>query len=300
MRVIPQRRLSRASAFATAMVLVGCDQDTLQPPNETTTAIPDLSGIWARNSLTFEQPASGPGPLIDLSPSSARVGDYNNPILKPAAAEQVKRTGEIELGGRLPPDPENQCLLHPMPYLLRQMKVRIHQQAHQVTIIYRQDQQVRRIRMSDTHPVNVTPSVYGDSIGYYEGDTLVIDTIGIKAGPIPIIDWFGTPYSDALHVVERYSLIDYKAGKEAVESHEAKYGRVPPEGSGIIVDPDYRGKALQIELTVDDPGVFTMPWKARLTFRKAASEWPEYICAENLIESDGKERSVPTAHVPDF
>ena len=262
MRVIPQRRLSRATAFASALVLAGCEQNTLESSNGTTTAIPDLSGIWARNSLTFEQPYSGPGPLIDLAPSSARVGDYNNPILKAAAAEQVKRMGEIELSGRLPPDPENQCLLHPMPYLLRQMKIRIHQQSDQVTIIYRQDQQVRRIRLIDRHPVDFTPSGYGHSIGYYERGTLVIDTIGIKVGPIPVIDWYGTPYSDALHVVERYRLIDYEAGKNAVESHEAKYGRVPPGGSGIIVDPDYRGKALQIEVTIDDPGVFTTPWKA--------------------------------------
>jgi hypothetical protein len=180
------------------------------------------------------------------------------------------------------------------------MKIRVHQQPHQVTIIYRHDQQVRRVRMNDSHPANVSTSVYGDSIGYYEGDMLVIDTVGIKLGAFPVVDWYGTPYTEALHVVERYRLIDQDAAKDAVERHEAKSGRIPPEASGIAVDPDYRGKALQIEVTVDDPNVFTTPWKALVTYQRAASEWPEYICAENLLEPDGVERNQLTAEAPDF
>jgi hypothetical protein len=64
----------------------------------------------------------------------------------------------------------------------------------------------------------MTPSWYGDSIGRYEGDVLVIDTVGIKADrPLAMVDQFGTPYTTALHVVERYRLIDYEAAKEALE-----------------------------------------------------------------------------------
>jgi hypothetical protein len=115
MRVIPQRRLSRAAAFATALVLAGCEQNTLESSNGTTTAVPDLSGIWARNSLEFEEPASGPGPVTNLTRLSdgtsgvffGRVGDYSNPILTPAAAEAVKRFSEIERSGAAAPDPDN-------------------------------------------------------------------------------------------------------------------------------------------------------------------------------------------------
>ena len=53
-------------------------------------------------------------------------------------------------------------------------------------------------------------SWYGDSVGHYEGDTLVIDTVGIKIGPFAMVDMYGTPYSEALHVVERYQLLDYE------------------------------------------------------------------------------------------
>jgi hypothetical protein len=229
-----------------------------------------------------------------------RVGDYANPILRAEAAEQVRQFGEMSRNGVVFPEPENQCSPWPPPYILRQMKIRILQQPDRVTIVYRSDQQVRRVQMNASHPTDVTPSVYGDSIGYYEGDTLVIDTVGIKVGPFAMVDWYGTPYSEALHVVERYRLIDYEEGKQAVERHEGKNGRIPPAATGVVVDPDYRGKALQIEITVEDPGVFTTPWKALVTYRRAASEWPEYICAENLIQADGAPRKVPAAETPDF
>ena len=46
---------------------------------------------------------------------------------------------------------------------------------------------VRRVRMNQLHPAQVTPSWYGDSVGHYEGDTLVIDTVGVKTGPLAMV-----------------------------------------------------------------------------------------------------------------
>jgi hypothetical protein len=77
--------------------------------------------------------------------------------------------------------------------------------------------------MNQPHPTPVTPSWYRDSVGHYEGDTLVIDTMGIKIGPIAMVDLFGTLHTEALHVVERYRLIDYAAAKEAWERREFPY-----------------------------------------------------------------------------
>jgi hypothetical protein len=92
------------------------------------------------------------------------------------------------------------------------------QQPHQITILYSNDHEVRHVRMNQPHPARVTPSWYGDSVGHYEGDTLVIDTVGIKPDrPFAMVDMYGTPYSQAPHVVERYRLIDYEAAKEAEE-----------------------------------------------------------------------------------
>ena len=60
--------------------------------------------------------------------------------------------------------------------------------------------------------------MYGDSVGRYEGDTLVIDTVGVRTDRLfAMIDMFGTPYTEALHVVERYRLLDYEAAKEGLE-----------------------------------------------------------------------------------
>jgi hypothetical protein len=73
------------------------------------------------------------------------------------------------------------------------------------------------VRMNAAHPAHVMPSRYGDSVGHYEGDTLVINTVGIKIGLFAVIDMFGTPCTEALHVVERYRLIDYEDAKEGLE-----------------------------------------------------------------------------------
>src|SRR5438445_13118914 len=87
-------------------------------PAQNAAAIPDFSGIWAHPMLGFENPVSGPGPVRNLSrtPAGASnfnqlVGDFNNPILKPEAADVVKKFGEISLSGLAFPDPANQCLL---------------------------------------------------------------------------------------------------------------------------------------------------------------------------------------------
>jgi len=70
--------------------------------------------------------------------------------------------------------------------------------------------EVRRVRLNEPHPSPLTPSWYGDSVGHYEGDTLVIDTVGVKADrKYAMIDLFGTPYTDKLHIVERYRLRDW-------------------------------------------------------------------------------------------
>jgi hypothetical protein len=57
------------------------------------------------------------------------------------------------------------------------------------------------VRLNEPHPTRLTPSWYGDSVGHYEGDTLVIDTIGVKVGPFAMADMYGTPHSPALDVV---------------------------------------------------------------------------------------------------
>jgi hypothetical protein len=268
-------------------------------------SIPDFSGIWAHPYLPgFEPPASGPGPVLNRSRSrngranfNQLVGDYTNPILKPEAAEIVKRYGEMSLAGVGYPTPSNQCWPGGVPYIFWDYLVQMFQQPDKITMIYRHGNEVRRVRLDQPHAPQVKPSWYGDSVGHYEGDTLVIDTIGIKIGPFAMVDMYGTPHSPALHVVERYRLVDYEDAKDALQRNEKENSR----GVYSDFDANYRGKVLQLRFTVEDEGVFTMPWTATITYRRAVGSWTDLICAENRNEpTTRKESAVPTAIKPDF
>jgi hypothetical protein len=69
----------------------------------------------------------------------------------------------------------------------------------------------------------------------------------------------------------------------------------------VGIDRNYRGKHLQLHFTVEDPGVFTMPWTATITYGRGSEEWPETVCAENTHEYyNNKDSDVPTAQKPDF
>jgi hypothetical protein len=90
-----------------------------------------------------------------------------------------------------------------MLFIYKQDTVQIIQQPDTVLLIYTENTDVRRVRLNDRHPEPPTPSWYGDSVGHYEGDTLVIDTVGVKTDrPYAMIDLFGTPYTKSLHVVK--------------------------------------------------------------------------------------------------
>jgi hypothetical protein len=274
-------------------------------------SIPDLSGSWGHNFLLFEPPPSGPAPVATKVHAPAgtlmfnAVGDYTNPILKPVAAEIVKRSAEKELGGAAIANPHNQCWPEPTPFTLNiQFGIKIIQQKDEV-ILLSLTNQVRRVRLDVPHASNPVPSWQGDAVGRYEGDALVIDTIAQKVGPLSMIDRFGTPFSAALHVIERYRLIDGKLAEVLQQKHIANYF---PRGSPYRntygmgdIDPDTKKPGLQVEITVDDPVMFTSPWSGFVTYRPVLGNWPEAICAENTQGSGASwEVIVPKADRPDF
>jgi hypothetical protein len=265
-------------------------------------SIPDFSGAWVHSLPGFEPLPSGATALVNLTraahaPNDALklVGDYTNPILKPQAAELVKRQGELGLNGTGDPNPRNQCWPGGVPFVLTNGPTQLIQQPDRITILYGYDHQVRHVRFNQSHPAQVTPSWYGDSVGHYEGDTLVIDTVGIKVGPFAMVDWYGTPHTEALHVVERYRLLDREAAKEGFE-RDAKEHNI----ADGMRNPNPQGKYLQLQFTVDDPGVFTMPWSATMTYGLGPANWVEQVCAENIQWYSGKDAEVPRANKPDF
>jgi hypothetical protein len=286
------------------------------------TAIPDFSGVWSHPAFPwFEPPASGPGPITNLSrwaeqrPSGVAgsaaqpavksgisdydqlVGDYKNPILQPWAAAVVKRFGELSVAGITFPNPSNQCWPFGMPFIYKNFMVQMLQQRDKITILYSGDHEVRRVRMNQPHPSPLKPSWYGDSVGHYEGETLVIDTVGVRTDrPYAMIDLFGTPYTNKLHVVERYRLRDYDDVKDAIERNRKENWLF---NGDVWRQP--RSKFLQLQVTIEDGGVFTTPWSATLTYAPAPDAIPEGVCAENPHEYyNNKDTDLPKAARPDF
>src|SRR5271169_6068029 len=139
------------------------------------------------------------------------------------------------------------------------------QTPQQVRMIAQHDNDVRRVYMNVPHSANLKPSWYGESVGHYEGDTLVIDTIGLSDKMV--LDVYRTPHTDKLHVVERWRIVD-------------------------------GGKMMEATFTVDDPDAFYEPWSAMRRYRRAERVDAEIICAEN--NQHLFDYHIPVANKPDF
>jgi hypothetical protein len=286
-------------------------------------SIPDFSRVWTHPAFPwFEPPASGPGRITNLSRWAGQgasggggslalppgkvgisdydqlVGDYNSPILQPWAARVVKQHGEMSLAGITYPNPSNQCWPSPMPFIYKLQTMQMMQQPDRITMLYGgYNNEVRRVRLNEPHPSPLKPSWYGDSVGHYEGDTLVIDTVGVKTDrKYAMLDLFGTPYTDKLQIVERYRLRDYDQVKDALERNNKENWLFQGDAWSR-----HRGeKFLQAHVTIEDLGVFTTPWTATLTYAPA-DQVDEGVCAENRNEYyNNKESDVPKAEKPDF
>jgi hypothetical protein len=247
----------------------------------------DNASAWLMVGDELLPPPSGPGPVtfdkrypyVDNGRArrtgtqpTYRVADLSNPILKPWAAEEMKKANEWVLAGKVPFRPRERCYPAGVPgwvvYTLAE-PIFILQTNTQVTMINQGGPEVRRIYLDVPHTATPTPSWYGESVGHYEGgDTLVVDTIAISTKTF--VDNYRTPHTDKLHVIERYKLVD-------------------------------GGKMIEVMMSVDDPGAFTTPWSAMQRFRRVPREFSEDICAENNFDFLQYEVApLPQAAQPDF
>jgi hypothetical protein len=242
-----------AGVLASAVCLVGSLSLSAMaegaPPNFAPN--PDI-GWYAYNRL-FIAPGSGAGPVQQdpahpyVSNDEFRVtgrqptqhlADLNNPILQPWTKDVIRKRNELVLAGKLVPSPTASCwpkgvtafLLSPMTQPMFFI-----QGQNEVVMILTSFNDVRHVHLADRHSANVKPSWYGESIGHYERDALVVDTIGLDDRTL--VDGFGTPHTKQLHVIERFHLIE-------------------------------DGKVLEVNIHVEDPGAFTMPWDAVQRFRQ--------------------------------
>ena len=204
--------------------------------------------------------------------STFPVADLTNPILQPWVRDELRKLNERVLKGQPVFEHRASCWPAGVPAFLLAVVNPIFfiQTPRQVTMISQGgDHTVRRVYLNVPHSRRVTPSWFGESIGHYEGDTLVVDTIGLNAKSY--VDIYRTPHSEQLHVIERFRLID-------------------------------DGKTLEAEIYVEDPGAFTAPWRG--TQRFALSERSallESACAENNANYFNYDMDpMPVAAGPDF
>ncbi|HMI95312.1 MAG TPA: hypothetical protein VK479_02295 [Micropepsaceae bacterium] len=226
------------------------------PPN----LAPNPSVGWVALSGEFMPPPTGAGPVMrdpahprvsndDYRASGAQptfpMGDLSSPILQPWAREVLRKRNELVLSGKAAFPRQASCWPVGVPaFLLYPVQpVYFVQTPKEIVMTWQADHQIRHVYLTDKHSPRVKTSWYGESIGHYEGNMLVVDTIGLDARTA--VDGFQTPHTEQLHVVERFHLID-------------------------------GGKTLEVNLHVEDPGAFTTPWDAIQRYRRV-----EPLVAEN-------------------
>ena len=127
----------------------------------------------------------------------------------------------------------------------------------------------------------------------------MVDTVAVKRGPFAMVDMYGTPYTGALHVVERYRLLDEGAANEAEERGQRELSRLRRDESQAHRGAD-KSEALQVQFTVENRGAFTKAWSAAVTYRHLLIDWREMVCAENIHRYFEADEKVPVADKPDF
>lgn len=221
--------------------------------------LPLVSGVVLAASAPGSSPAAAP---VDLTGVWEARDDY---VLKMATDDGkkqqtvpwqpwslafAKKERDADQAGH--PFPNNNALCLP-PGFVRQYKgnfpFMIVQTPSVMAFLFEENTRVNLIYMNQEHPANLTPTWYGNSVGRWEGDTLIIDTIGTNGRtPFP----GAIPHSEAMHLIHHFRLIE-------------------------------NGKAMEDRLTIDDPKAFTKPWQVLTIFDKHEPGFKirEYVCAEN-------------------
>jgi hypothetical protein len=227
----PYTEVTGASASRNSQVPSG----PVKPTPRTPDGKPDLSGFWK-------------GPLI----FGGMFKSVGGPPFTPAgeAGYQANLTKSI--------NPEALCLFAGIPRAsISGVPFEIVQNSNRVVFLYELMWTFRSIAVDGRqHPKDIDPSFWGNGIGSWQGDTLVIDSIGFK-DTLSWIDDDAHPHSDAMHVVERWSRPD--------------------------------AEHLAHEVTVEDPKFYTKPWTFSrvFTLMPPGEELYEFACDENNVDRDG-------------
>jgi hypothetical protein len=237
----------RALAAMTALLWLLCASVTAQTSGQTPAANvrttpsgliprmsdgkPDLSGVWQR-PFVLDMTTSGPN----------QQGEPNLPYTEWAKAHLIE---EFDYSAHCLPLGYTRGINSPMP-------VEFVQRIDRLVILYEMNNTFHVVYTDGReHPKDLEPTWFGHSIGKWEGDSLVVDTVGFNDKTR--VDTAGHPHTEALHVVERFQRTDATHMSYAV--------------------------------TISDPGAYTKPWKNTRTFTLRPDwELMEYSCEENNKE----------------
>lgn len=221
--------------------------------------------VFAQSSATEATHPVGPGSLNGKWNTLGYKGSARNsarervhrtvddkwPPLLPEAAELLEQRLRAADEGRPFPTTLHECLpggvpemIFGSPYLMQ-----IIESPGQVTILHEMFTLFRVIYMDASHPAEPDPTYMGHSVGRWQGDTLIVDTVGLTDRTS--IDEVGMPHSEDLRVTERYRRVD--------------------------------DETLEIIVTLDDPATFSQPWNVQVIYKAAPedTQFIEYVCENN-------------------
>jgi len=204
--------------------------------SQTSASPTDLSGVWLekQNLITFSE----------KEPSFQPWAEARYRAVKPGYGPHATPDSQDPILNCYPPGVPR-IMLIPFPMQIIQLP-------GQLMMVFEYDHFVRFIDLERRqHPKDLSPTWMGDSIGHWEGDTLVVDTVGLNDKTW--IDQVGHPHSDALHVTERIRRADRET----------------------LVD----------DITIDDPKAYLKPWSGQQVFTlKHGWHLLEYICEDNMVD----------------
>jgi hypothetical protein len=216
---------------------------------QTKPATPDFTGAWGPY-----RGGRGADPKLAAPPATPLA-------LKPQYAKPYEERRAAETAANNRGEPLASAAVACVPYGVPSMMsvavypIEILQMPKQITIVAEAFSEVRRVYMNKPQPPidDVPPGYYGHSVGRWEGDTLVIDTVGIKES----VQYQRVPHSDQMHITERMRL----------------------------VAPDI----LHDQITIEDPVVMEKPYTYTLAYRKLPDyEMVEFVCDNNREYIDEK------------
>lgn len=288
-RTGPRRGARRASCFllaAGALSVLASAAPAYGQTAKGAAAAPDFTGVWGKANFAYPVPY-----VRGNSNDFTVVGGFDSPLLKPWTVQLLVEKSGYTKSGNILPVTRNACWPGGPPATFSNRHIQILQTPSQITILFRGNIHSRTIYFGEKHSDRVVPSWSGESIGHWEGGTLVVDTVGFAHRPEATLDNYGTPVTDGLHVVERYRYYDGPTDEPPTRVFAHDF-----PGRFVLDD---KGKVVQIAYTVEDPHVFRKPWSGTLYFRPVVQ--PEFaeetICVANNRDWD---RLIPVAPTPDF